>query len=424
MYDGGNLLLPRHFHSVAGDVHIDEVFVDFCQGIDEFFLSVGQCILLAIVAFAVLEIALVESTEHDDVVCFLGFLYGFCQQDVSRPVLYDAAAYGYAVVALYGIAYIATGKVYFDVLAQTCGESVERDDLLLNLQRGGSASDGHHLQSILADDEHALGLGEVHGQHAFVVLQQHDTFLGNLLGSIVVGLGAEESMRTMGVHGRAVESTEYAAHFVIEFLGGVLAFLDEFFVGFGQIVVVIGVGGTHGQTVCPRTKFQVEAVGDGLFGVVASTPVADNNTIESPVTFQNAIEGDFVVAVVLVVVEVIGTHDAPCTSFSDGSLEGGQIDFMECAVTDDNVDLMTVFLIVVQRIMLHTGRHSLGLQALDIGNDHTGGQVGVFAHVFKVTAVERCAVDVDTRTENHGLVAVESLFAKRLTIDARKGRIP
>ena len=70
--------------------------------------------------------------------------------------------------------------------------------------------------------------------------------------------------------------------------------------------------------------------------------------------------------------------------------------------------------------MLHTSRNALGLQALDVRHHHAGGEIWVFAHIFKVTAVERCAENVHTGTENHVFVAVESLLSKALAIDAGK----
>ena len=62
-------------------------------------------------------------------------------------------------------------------------------------------------------------------------------------------------------------------------------------------------------------------------------------------------------AVVLVFVEVVGTHDSPCPTLLYGSAESRQVDFMERTVADDDIHLMAVFLVIVQRIVLHTRCH-------------------------------------------------------------------
>ena len=128
--------------------------------------------------------------------------------------------------------------------------------------------------------------------------------------------------------------------------------------------------------------------------------------------------------VVLVLIQVVGSHDGPCPTLTDGSLEGRQVDFTQGAVRDDDIHLMAILLIVVQRIVLDTGGHALRLQALHVGHYHTGGQPGVFTHILKVTAVERCAVDVDTGTEYHGLATIERFLAEALTIDTCHLRVP
>ena len=74
--------------------------------------------------------------------------------------------------------------------------------------------------------------------------------------------------------------------------------------------------------------------------------------------------------------------------------------------------------------MLHAGRDSVGLHALDVGNHHRGGEVGVFAHVLEVASVEGSAVDVDSGTEEHGLVAVAGLFSYALAVEQRHVLVP
>ena len=74
--------------------------------------------------------------------------------------------------------------------------------------------------------------------------------------------------------------------------------------------------------------------------------------------------------IVLVFVEVIGAHDGPGTSLLYSSFEGGQVNLVQGTVADDDIYLMTVFLIIVQCIVLHTGSHPFRLQPLNVGHHH------------------------------------------------------
>ena len=78
-------------------------------------------------------------------------------------------------------------------------------------------------------------------------------------------------------------------------------------------------------------------------------------------------------AVVLILVEVIGTHQAPRAGFHDSRLEGRQVNLMQGAVADDDVHLMAIFLVVVQRIVFYTGCNALRLQSLDVRYYHARG---------------------------------------------------
>ena len=99
--------------------------------------------------------------------------------------------------------------------------------------------------------------------------------------------------------------------------------LDGLFVGRCQIIGIVGIGLAHGQTVGPGAELEVEAVAYRFVGIVATAPVADHHAIKAPVLLQNLVEHDIVVAVVLVLIEVVGTHDGPGTTLLHSGLEGG-----------------------------------------------------------------------------------------------------
>ena len=233
----------------------------------------------------------------------------------------------------------------------------------------------------------------------------------------------------MLVHRRAEVEAQHASHLLVECfheVGLALAggLVDELLVRLCKIVGVVGVGASHRQSVGPCSELHVESVEDGLFGVVTAAPVAHDDSVEAPVAFQDTVQRDIIMAVVLVVVEVVGTHDAPRLALGDGGTEGRQIDFVESAVANHHIHLMAILLVVVQRIVLHAGRHALRLQSLHVGHHHARGQPRVLAHVLEVAAAKRSAIDVHARAENHVLAAITSLLAQALAVETCQVRIP
>ena len=77
----------------------------------------------------------------------------------------------------------------------------------------------------------------------------------------------------MTIHRRAIEQTEQSAHLLVEFLCGVLPFLDGLLIGISEVVTVVGVGLTHRQSVSPCAKLEVETILHSLIGIVTTTPV-------------------------------------------------------------------------------------------------------------------------------------------------------
>ena len=144
---------------------------------------------------------------------------------------------------------------------------------------------------------------------------------------------------------------------------------------------------------------------------MTATPVGDDHAVEAPVLLQDLVEHGGIMAIVLVLIEVVGTHDGPCATLLDCSLEGRQVDFMQGTVTDDDIHLMAVFLVVVQGVVFHTGSHTLRLQTFYVGHDDLGCQIGVFAHILEVTATKWGTIDIYTRAQHYALVAVKGLFA-------------
>ena len=60
----------------------------------------------------------------------------------------------------------------------------------------------------------------------------------------------------------------------------------------------------------------------------------------------------------LVLVEVVCAHNRPSLSLFYGSLECRQINLMQSAVAYNDVHLITIFLVIVQAVMLDACRNS------------------------------------------------------------------
>ena len=425
LHDGGNLVAPGHRHGITRDIDKHDILVGACQCLDQSILTVGQVHRLAVVALGILVVALVQAAEDDDVVGLFGLSHGFGDEGVGTAAVGQRLTSGHAVVVAGGVAHIAAGIVHLDAGAcQTGLEAVERQNLVLCLERTAAAADGHHLDGILADDKHTLGLVQVDGQHVALVLQQHDAVLGNLERRVIVCLAAQEATGAVAGHRGAEVEAQHAAHLLVEFAGGEFAFLDEFLVGQGQVVSIVGVACTPCQAVGPTAELHVQAVLDGLLGVVGSSPVADDHTVILPVAFQYLVECVLVVAAVLVLVQIVGTHDAPGVALLNGGLECGQVDLAQGAVTDDDIDLMTVLLIVVQAEVFDTRCRAGALQPLDVGGHHARCQQRVLTHVLEVAAVQRCAVDVHTGSQDHVLAAVARFLTQAAAVQARQVGVP
>lgn len=155
----------------------------------------------------------------------------------------------------------------------------------------------------------------------------------------------EESAIGFGSHCGAEVQAKHATHLIVEFFLGVFPLKDETLVGIGQIIAVVGVSLTHSESVGPRAELHVQAVCDGFVGIVGTSPVTDYNTVKFPVLLENTVKQNLVMTVVLVFIQVVGAHDAPCVALLYGSLEGRQINFVQGTVGHFHIDLMTVFLL-------------------------------------------------------------------------------
>ena len=108
---------------------------------------------------------------------------------------------------------------------------------------------------------------------------------------------------------------------------------------------------------------------------------------------------------------VVRPHDTPGAALLHAGFKSRQVDFMQCPVAQRHIHPMAPRFLVVQRIMLDTGRYAVALKPLNIRHSHPRSQQGVFAHVFEIPSVQRRPVNIHARPQQHILVAVTGLFA-------------
>ena len=202
--------------------------------------------------FTVLIVALIQATNEYHHIGRLGFLYSLTNQILFRAIIIKTTTYRHSVIALYGITDITTSEVNFRLIKASF-DTIKRKNLSLYLQRTGAASYGHHFDSVLTYNEDALRLCWIYRQQRLflltslhkIILEQDNTFLGNLQSSIIMAFRAKETIGLLTVHRSAIEQTEQTAYLLIEFLRGEFAFFNQTFVGICQIIGVIGISCSH-----------------------------------------------------------------------------------------------------------------------------------------------------------------------------------
>ena len=126
----------------------------------------------------------------------------------------------------------------------------------------------------------------------------------------------------------------------------------------------------------------------------------------------------------LALIEVVGTHDRPCATLLNCCLERRKVDFIESSVIDDSIVLMTLRLLVIERIMLHAYSDTILLNLLNIRHYHLRSKERILAHVLEVTTIKRSTVYVHARAEKHVLIAVARLLTDNLSVKSRHFLIP
>ena len=234
----------------------------------------------------------------------------------------------------------------------------------------------------------------------------------------------DRTERTITVHCRTENKTKYPANLVIQFGSTYLTRFDTLKIRICKIIIVVSIAGTTGKSVRPTAELQIKSVGDCLIGIMSSTPVAHHDTVESPFAFQDIVQQIFIVTAMLVLVQIIRSHDAPGMSFLNSRLKGRKINLVKRTVVDYNIRCMTIYFVVVQCKMFYASSYSIALDPTYIRYHHLTRQIRIFAHILEVTSVQRRTIDVHTRSQQDRLITIAGLFTDAFAIKQRHIRIP
>jgi hypothetical protein len=158
--------------------------------------------------------------------------------------------------------------------------------------------------------------------------------------------------------------------------------------------------------------FYISAVVNGLHGVMHRAPIADDNAFEAPLLFQDLVDQVLVLGTPLPAELIIGPHQRIHLANLHRGFKTGQVYLAQGTFAHFNADTVTLNLLVIGRIMLHTGRNALVLHTFDIANHHFRDQEGIFTQIFKITAVQWGADNINARAQYHVLSTIFSFAAQ------------
>ena len=441
-----SLVQPGHGVRVATHHDKERAGVGLQERADEFVLAERQVVGKAVATLAVLLVVLVQSAHEDYHVSLTCHPHRLSTERVVerlreflRPSVHARARS------------IALGILHLSHLAVTLLQSTQRAHLVEGFQLAAASTGTQAAGGVLSHYEQGCSLafsGLFPGdapdmqfrqsllrerQQSALVLEQHDALLRNLPCRLAVFRRVHGTVGLhplvgetsgLGVLHRAQDEAQHAACLVIDDLLGHLTPAAHVQVAFAQEIALVADPRLARESVRSRTHLQVQSVEGTLVRVVSCPPVRDDRSVKGPFPFQDVVDEPLVVRGVLVEVLVVRPHNAPRLALAHRSLEGTQVEFVECAVRHPHIDMSPELLLLVQRIMLHATGHAVALQPLDVGDAEAGSQQRILAHVLKVTSVERRAVQVDPRSQQHRLAAVASLLAHHLAIKFRQRGVP
>ena len=294
-------------------------------------------------------------------------------------------------------------------------DAFERRDLVEGLHSGRVASRGETAEGVVADHRDRLQLREVERQDGGLVLEQDDAVPRDAEGHVLVRLGVDRAGAATVEPARRDQHAQVAAHLVVEHRDRERAVLQPGQEGRGEEVLVVGLAGAH---------LEVEALQDGLAGVVGAAPVGDDAAREAPLALEHLVEQVVVVAGVLAAELVVGAHHRERPALAHSRLERRQVDLPQRPLVHLHVDRAAVLLLVVDGEVLDAGDRLLGLHALHVAHGHAAGEPRVLAEVVVVAAAQRRSLDVERGAEDHVLAARAGLVPDHAAVGVGQLGVP
>ena len=241
---------------------------------------------------------------------------------------------------------------------------------------------------------------------------------------VVVGFRTLVADDAVGVHSRAEYRAQYARYLIVEHAHGNFSGFEQLFERACQIIVVVCKLRLFQLTVGKRSHLNVKSTCCRLPRVVYAAPVADNNSVKAPLSFQNTVEQRVVLTAVYTEPLVVRGHHRPYSTALNRLFKGRKIDFIHGALAHIDVHFKAVGFLVVQKEVFQTAGHTVLLGAADIRNHHLSGQIRVFSHIFKAASVQRCTGYCGTGPQHNVLIAKSKLFAYGIAIERAQVGIP
>ena len=280
MQHSRHLLNPRHCYSIARHIHIYHIVVNLCQRFNHTVLTVRQLQASTVGILAILPSTLVQASDKNHIIGCLCLFYRLSYKLISRTRISKILTGNHSI----------TGIINFSYTCKTGFQSVERRNLTLHLQRRASTTHSHHLYGILTYYKHLFLTVKLQRQYIAIILKQHYGLLPYLLGSSIMLIAMQCTIRLITVHRCQERKAQHITHLVIKLFCTDFTILYHLQIRKSQIICIICAHSARFQSVSPCAEFKVKTVSNSLRGIVRSSPVADYSTFEPPLITQNPIQ--------------------------------------------------------------------------------------------------------------------------------------
>src|SRR5579871_625893 len=199
-------------------------------------------------------------------------------------------------------------------------------------------------------------------------------------------------------------------HVIAQFVLRDLSALD----GFPQLVAIEILAGL----------LLVETGMRGFCRGVSASPIREHESFEMEILLQDVGEKITVLAGVIAIDAVVGTHHAAGVGDSQGDLKGEKIGFAHRTLVDVGIDGVAPSFLIVHGVVLEIADDMLRLDTIYEVADESSGQKRIFPLVLKGTAVAGLARKIHATTQRHAVTLSAQLAANESAVLESRLRIP